>query len=146
MDENRYTASLRISSKILTAADITTTIGVEPTRQHQKGTPLSSRNPKSRLREESLWLLESDLSRLEPLEAHIEKLATLVEEKASLLKPLMLTCEMDISCGIFSESGQAGWVIDSLLIKRLAVLPIDVVFDCYVSSPEEEDDSSSEDD
>jgi hypothetical protein len=54
----------------------------------RQGTPFRSRNPKSRLREESLWLLESDLSRLELLEAHIEKLATLIEEKNSLLKHL----------------------------------------------------------
>jgi hypothetical protein len=144
MDDNRYIASLRISSKTLTAADITTTLGIEPTRQHEKGTPFSSRNPRSRLREASSWLLESDLSRSEPLEAHLEKLATLIEEKISQLKYLMTACQIDIFCGLFSESGQAGCVLNSLVIKRLAVLPIDIVFDCYVSSPEEEDNSSPE--
>lgn len=140
--QNRYSASLRISSKTLNVADITTILGMEPTRTHEKGEPFSSRNSRSRLRQESLWLLESGLDSSAPLDAHIEKLAASIEEKAVLLKNLIPICYMDIFCGVFSESGQGGFVFNSVILKKLTAIPIEIVFDLYLSSPSEEDESS----
>lgn len=139
--QNRYSASLRISSKTLNVADITTILGIEPTRTHEKGKPFSSRNP-SRLRQESLWLLESGLNSSEPLDAHMEKLADFIQDKAVLLKYLIPICYMDIFCGVFSESGQGGFVFNPVILKKLTAIPIEIVFDLYLSSPSEEDESS----
>lgn len=139
--QNRYSASLRISSKTLNVADITKILGMQPTRTHEKGEPFSSRNP-SRLRQESLWLLESGLDSSEPLDAHMEKLADFIQEKAVLLKYLIPICYMDIFCGVFSESGQGGFVFNPVILKKLTAIPIEIVFDLYLSSPSEEDESS----
>ena len=138
MEDRRYSACLRICSKTMNVTEITNTLATVPTKAHDKGTPFSSRAAKSRLRQESLWLLESSLDRLEPLDAHLEKLAVFIEEKAAQLKNLISECNIDIFCGVFSESGQGGFVLDSVLLKKISLLPIDIVFDIYVSSSSEE--------
>lgn len=132
-NESRNSACLRISSKTLSAAEITNILKREPTRAYDKGTPFSSRNPKSRIRKESVWLLESGLESSESLDVHIEKLVLFVEENTDLLKNLLPISYIDIFCGFFSESGQGGFFLDSALLKRLTVLPIDIGFDLHTS-------------
>lgn len=132
MTDNKWnSATLRISSNTISAAEITVILGVKPTNSYEKGTPVSSRNPKSLLRQESVWLLESGLDNSEPLDTHIAKLISLVEGKFDLFKELIPVCHIDIFCGFSSENGQGGFVLDAGLLKRLTAIPVDIVFDLY---------------
>lgn len=134
MDENWSTASLRIGSKTMSIGEITDIMGVKPTESYEKGTPLSRRNPKSAVRQESLWIKESGLDSSEPINTHISSLISLIENKVDLFKQLIPNCHIQIFCGFSSESGQGGFVLDAGLLKRLTLIPLDMTLDLYPPS------------
>jgi hypothetical protein len=120
------------------ADEITTTLELEPTTSHDKGTPISKRNPNSKLRQHSVWILESGMARTEPLESHIEKLALLLKENESTFIQLSSSCEIDIFCGISSENGQGGFALEASLLKKLTAIPVNLIFDLYISENQQE--------
>lgn len=131
-------ASLRITSQSKSAAEITKLLRTEPSEAYEKGASLSRTNPQSPARQESLWVLESGLHESQPLEAHITKLLSFIERNLSVLKDLLLDCEIDLFCGFSSSNGQGGFVLTSDLLKRITVLPIDIVLDLYPPEKDEE--------
>lgn len=133
MEENWNTASLRIGSKTMSAAQITDIMGVKPTQSYEKGTPLSSRNPKSAVRDETLWIKESGLDSSVGLNTHIASLISLIENKVDIFKELLPNCHIEIFCGFASQSGQGGFVLDAALLKRLTLIPLDITLDLYPS-------------
>lgn len=141
-DEKWSRASLRISSNTMSAAEITHTLGLKPTSSYEKGTPLSKRNPKSAVRQQSVWILESGLDSSQPLAQHIACLVALVEEKIDVLKKLLPICDIDIFCGFSSESGQGGFVLNAALLKRITAIPIDIVLDLYPPANDEPESDS----
>jgi Domain of unknown function (DUF4279) len=86
------------------------------------------------VRQESLWLLESGLTTLEPLESHIEKLVCFLEEKTELFSNLLSSCSVIIICGFSSENGQGGFTLTSKLLSRIAVLSVDLSVYLYPKS------------
>jgi len=132
--EKWHAACVRISSKTLNVAEITSMLGIEPTNSHEKGTRMSIRNPKSRIRQESVWILESGINSEEPFDAHLERLVSFIEEKAEQLQRLMPMCYIDIFCGFFAEEGQGTLHLRATLLKRIMVIPIDIVIDLYPPS------------
>jgi len=133
-DKNWNSASLRIGSKIMSAAEITDLLGIKPTESYEKGTPLSSRNPKSSVRHESLWIKESSLDSSKPLNTHIASLILPIESQVDLFKQLIPSCHIELFCGFSSESGQGGFVLDAALLKRLTLIPLDITLDLYPQS------------
>ena len=91
---------------------------------------MSPRNPKSAKREESLWLLESELSRDAPVERHLEWAFDIVE---TLREPMasLPPGSADIFVGYQLVDGQGSLELDHALLERLAVLPVDLIFDLY---------------
>jgi hypothetical protein len=137
-DEKWATAALRIHSQNLAADEITTALGSEPTRTAAKGEPMSPRNLKSALFKEHLWLLSSTIAKTKPLQDHISQLLEFIEQKLPVLKELGKNCEMDLFCGYSSGNGQGSFVLEAELLKRITVLPIDIVFDIYSTPPSED--------
>jgi hypothetical protein len=131
-DEKWSSASLRIYSKVLSAAEIGNLLGTAPHESHEKGSAVSQR-PTSMARKESLWILKSELENSEPLEAHINNLVKYIEDKEFILRSLQLKCEIDLFCGFSSESGQYSFELDAEVLKKLTKLPITVIFDCYIN-------------
>ncbi|MGK7899881.1 MAG: DUF4279 domain-containing protein [Hormoscilla sp.] len=121
IDQKWDSASLRIVSKTITPAGITKTLGIEPTRAYAIGTPVK-------------WILESGLDESEPLNLHINQLLLLIESKVERFKKLMSVCDIEIFCGFSSENGQGGFVLDAGLIKRMGIIPLDLVLDLYPAS------------
>jgi Domain of unknown function (DUF4279) len=142
-NQNWSVASLRISSSVVGSAKISSILGIEPTIAYEKGTPLSHRNPKSKLREQTIWLLESGLDSSVSLERHIEHLVKIVENKINLFKELAHSCEMDLSCGFSSKAGQGGLVLESHLLQRMALIQLDFILDLYPPS-EDTDNKNNE--
>lgn len=116
-----HSASLRIVSLTMSPAEITKTLGIEPTRAYAIGTPVK-------------WILESGLDESEPLNLHINKLLLLIESKVERFKELISVCDIEIFCGFSSENGQGGFVLDAELLKRLNIIPLDLVLDLYPAS------------
>lgn len=123
-------ASLRISSKSLTCAEITAALRTEPTVCFERGAPVRSAagGPK---REESLWIMESGLNDAESLERHLQYLVEFVSSKSSQLSSIRPRCDMEVFCAFASETGQGGVTLPSNLLKAIAAIPMDLSLDLY---------------
>ncbi len=98
------------------------------------GAPLSPRNPNSTLSEASVWTLESGLDSGNDLDTHIRQILDFVERKLTVLRQLARDCSLDLFCAYSSESGQGGAILDATLLRRMAVLSLDLVLDLYPPS------------
>lgn len=133
-DELWNVASLRISSNILSAVEITNIIGLSPTSFRVKGELMSKRNPKSQKHGLNLWILDSGLPDCNDIEEHLKKLGSLIESKIFELQSLEDKCEMDIFCGITLKGGQNTLLLTSEIIKKISLIPLDLVFDIYTNN------------
>jgi len=129
------TAALRIHSTVLSAQKITEALKTEPTSIRVKGELLSPRNPRSAVCEAHLWVLESGLDARSSIENHITQLVQFIEQKLPILEALMKDCNIDLFCGYSSGSSQGGIMLEANLMKRLAIIPIDLMIDIYASEP-----------
>lgn len=127
-----YSANLRIASKTKSTSDISSMLGVEPSESYNIGEVLSLRGPHPRHREESLWLLNSNVSEEQPLEKHLNDLLSFVENKTPELGLLALECDIEIFCSYATYNGQGGFVLDRKLIEKMAKVNVDFVFDLYL--------------
>jgi len=130
-DEKWSSASLHISSETIALNDICEILNTNASHSHERGSPVSPRNPNSPLRQKNLWILNSSLEDSLPLENHIEELVTFLELKYDALKKLFSKCEIELFCGFSSTCGQGGFVLTADLLKRISVFPIDIVLDLY---------------
>lgn len=121
-------ASLRISSRSLSCADITRVLMSEPTRCFEKGS-IIGRGPAKR--DETLWILESGLPASTCLERHVISLLEFVRRHGAVFARLKPECDFDISCGFSSESGQGGVVLSSIILGEIAAVPMDLLLDLY---------------
>jgi hypothetical protein len=101
----------------------------------EKGSRLSWSNPDSSISQENYWLLDSGLADSDPLDAHVTKLVSYIEQNISALKALLTDCEIDLWCAFASGTSQGGFVLDAELLKKLTAIPINLIIDLY--PPEE---------
>ena len=132
----RYRASIGIASKVVSAEEVTNILCLKPSSAHEKGTPVSKRNPHGKLRSMSLWILESDLENANYLEEHIEHLISIIESKESEFIFLSKDCRIDIYCGLFVEDKdeQGSFCLSSQMLKRLVKVPLDLIVALYPTS------------
>jgi len=123
--------SLCIASQALSTVEITRILDTRPHSTTEKGSPVSKRNPSGPVQQQSVWMLESGVNSNEPLETHITKLVEYIEAHRVLLEGLLSNCTIDLRCSFSSSNGQGGFVLDTLLLKRLSALPIDLIVDLY---------------
>ncbi len=81
-----------------------------------------------------MWILDSGLTDSQPLDAHIEKLISYVEQNISVLRDMLVDCEIDMWCAFTSSNGQGGFLLDARLLKRLTVIPVDIMVSIYSSA------------
>lgn len=131
MKQKQYIVSLGIYSKTLSATDVTDILETQPSITREKGTPVNRRVPNSLIRQESMWLLYSEVGDEEPFDVHIERFICFIEEKLKEFEQLIQHCSLEIACSFFTVSCQGGLTLDAALLKRLTVLPINIVIDLY---------------
>ena len=127
-------AVFRIISEKKSIEEICDIMKVEPTRYHKKGELQSKRDPKSKKREENIWILKSSLDEHESLQSHIEHLISFVKDYSDSIKVLMQECEFDIMCAYSSGDGQGGFTLDHKLLLGLTFYPIDLSISLYPPS------------
>lgn len=130
--EKLCSVTLRIASNNHSANDISLQMGVDATELYELGELISSRSPIPHYRKESMWLLKSDVAEEHPLEEHIEALLSFVETKEKAIKLLKLECDIEAFCCFSSDNGQGGFVLDNVLLEKMAQSTIDFVFDLYL--------------
>jgi hypothetical protein len=94
-------------------------LGLTPAELFSRDEPMSARNPASRVRDEGLWLLDSELDSSEPIDRHLLVLLERLEPRIDELGALAADASFDFFVGFASESGQGGVVIGSELLARL---------------------------
>jgi hypothetical protein len=124
--------TLRVSSSEHSLLEIIDIIGEKPSSGYEKGELVSSKSAIPPYREESLWFLESGLSKDFTIDEHLLKVTEFIESNCDKLKSLIsIGCDIDVYCCYTTYNGQGGFVLTSDIIKKFSVLPIDIVFDFY---------------
>lgn len=129
--------SLRISSSKLTTSEISKVLNLEPLIHYKKGELMSSRNPKSQKFKENLCIYENIAKKSDDLEMHLKKIGLFIKNNENKLKELITNCEIDVYCGISYNGGQGGIVLNSEILKKLASIPIEIIFDLYFEEDED---------
>lgn len=130
--EKESKVSLRISSSILTISEISQVVGELPSESVEKGELISTRNSTPRFREESFWFIESGLLPSASLDEHLEKIAEFIELHISALQELVSKgCDIGVYCSFTTFSGQGGFFLNSDILQKLTMLPIDLMVDVY---------------
>lgn len=93
------------------------------------GDKISSRS--EGVRSENLWCFEITEEGILALENQLARVVEILEEKAQEIHELQQNCDVELFCGYFSDSGQAGFVLSTALLKRLSQTGVDLVFDVY---------------
>ena len=133
-DQKWHVADLCLRSRVLSDEEITQALGIKPSRVAHKGEPLSQRNPNSRLREDTVWILGSGLSTDIPLDQQIEKLFESIsgrEDKFIYLKEKDVNFQLYFYCGYSTPTGQGSVVLDADLMQRMVEIGAYFLLDFY---------------
>jgi len=122
-------AAIRISSSSISAAQIGALLGVRGSRLVNPKLPQS----------DARLIVDSSLSKSEPLERHLSHLCDQLEAIQSALKALPEDTEIDIWCVAYSNNEFAGFGLDGHLMERLSRIPTSLVFSIYAASGEQRD-------
>ncbi|KOU26437.1 hypothetical protein ADK52_09610 [Streptomyces sp. WM6372] len=136
----KWTAgSIRITSRTVTAGEISGCLGIAADQQFERDSPMSPRNPTSARRESSVWIRRSGLSDDSDLTDHVRVLVALVDGHREKLASLSVDCDLELRLGFGSENGQGGCVLPARLLAEVGALGLDVVLDLYPPEPEAAD-------
>jgi len=124
-------AGLCVSSTAVSAATITERLGLTPSSSYERGDPIRSAGAGSPVREQSHWVLSSELPTDTPLEEHLESLLSMITGKESTIALLSRECDIYFQCGFASESGQGSVSLEKGLLERIAGIGAAVVLDLY---------------
>ncbi|MGI9420845.1 MAG: DUF4279 domain-containing protein [Geminicoccaceae bacterium] len=126
----KSSATLRVMSDSLSAAEMTEILGVAPGKSFEKGDLVSPKSPKPTYRKAAMWQWESEIGETKSLNMHLLEICRFLKEREGKLH-LLVGCQMDVFCGVFSDGEQIGFDIDHNVIKALTDFPVDLVFDAY---------------
>lgn len=117
MSDNWTRASLRLSSRVANAEDVTKALGVEPSEVRDRHTG------------EYVWVLDSGLPASTAADEHVESILERLRPNLRALNGF--PGGADIFLGFASENGQGGMVLHAALLGELAQYGIDLVLDLY---------------
>ncbi|MGZ4954580.1 DUF4279 domain-containing protein [Methylobacter sp.] len=130
--EKESKVTLRISSSVHSLLEIIDIIKEQPSKGHEKGELVSAKSLTPRYREESLWFLDSGLSKSSTIDEHLLKICEFIDAHFDNLKSLAsIGCDISLYCCFTTFNGQGGFVLTNEVIKKFSALPIDIVFDFY---------------
>jgi hypothetical protein len=115
------------------AAGVTRSLGVEPTRSHEAGERRTERDP--RPWPKAMWSLDSGLPWERQLDEHLTALCDVLGPKREALRRLAEEeHQLDWFCFVEVQGGQGGIALGPDLLLRMAELPVALDLDIYVSS------------
>lgn len=126
----RFSVALKITSQ-LSSDEISEYLNLKATDFANKGDFLHKSTKK---REETVWILRSDLSKENPLEEHMEFILSLMEaRKAELISLSDNGSYIELFCFYSTEKKPGAIILNKYFLTRLSGLPIEeVVFDVHI--------------
>ncbi|MGW9453970.1 DUF4279 domain-containing protein [Streptomyces sp. NPDC055632] len=138
MPDSKWSAgSLRITSRTITADEITAVIRLAPDDHHEHGhvaIPCTDTFP----RDFSVWTLKSGLGNDRWPDEHAAALVKRLEGREEALSRLAADCELELFLGFGSENGQGGCALPAQLLKEIGLLGLNIVLDLYPPTPDDE--------
>ena len=142
MDEDEppyfaFSATLRIHGADLPFDQITRTLGLTPTHQHQAG---ERPRPEGRAYPDDAWQFSANVSEEQELTEHLRSLWTAIRAHVAYLTSL--NAKVDVFCGYRSNNGTAGFAVepDALEIFTALNVPfgVSVIVDSWLGDRLEE--------
>ena len=138
MPDSKWSAgSLRITSRTITADEITAVIGHDPDDHYQHG-QLAVPCTDTFRHEYSVWILKSGLGNDRWLDEHAAALVEFLRGREGALSRLAADCDLELLLGFSSENGQGGCVPPAQLLREIGLLGLDIVLDLYPPTPDDE--------
>lgn len=122
--------TLRVFSANYSLPELTAVLG-DPTNGFSLGDIYGR---KERVREQTLWALDSSVPPDEDLESHANSIVAYLDSRAAAIAGLAGKCEMDLFCMLRSDNGQGGATLPCRIMEKLSSYKLGMVFDVYASS------------
>ena len=133
----KSSVSLRVSGDDLDPDEITMLFGMVPSTSHRKGDLVSpGRGPT--IRKHGMWSLKADDAEPEAYDAQIAGLISRLPQDLSVWRSIAEKYQVDLFCGFFMDTTNQGFTLSPKAMSSLAERGIEVGFDIYSPSPEEE--------
>jgi hypothetical protein len=88
---------------------------------------------------EALWSLKSPLKKSDNLDKHLGWLLDRLEPKALEVRSLSRLHRVALFCGFASVDGQGGFVLNGVMLARLAEFGVPLGLDLYPAQPIDEE-------
>jgi Domain of unknown function (DUF4279) len=130
--------SISIASDTLTPKEVTTSVGVEPTKQRVKGEPISAERPNT-LVASHLWVWEPDDSVDRSLDAQLDAIWLALGPRASRFKDLPAEVMVRVSIWIthYGKELSLGWALNQRHVGRAAAFGASLDIDEYDETGDE---------
>lgn len=136
---SRSKASLRIMGDDLAPEEITRLLGCQPTHAQEKGEQLIGKNTgRVRAAKFGMWRLELAEREPEDIDGMVKELFSRAPATIEVWRGLADRFEVDLFCGLFMHYSNDGLSISPQTMTTLGARGIELMFDVY--GPSEEDD------
>ncbi len=129
MTTKEATVSLRVFSAVLTCAEVSKFLGLQPTHCHEKGDYINKKS--TAIRNESLWIFSPELSG--SLEHQLEALADVLLKHKDGILAVASKATLEFYCGISTENGQGNTFLSKSLMRKLLEIEVDLLIEYYLS-------------
>lgn len=137
---DRAVAALRIVGDDLSPDEVSTLLGVSPTRSFARGDELRHRRVPTRVAKFGLWTLEAPETQPADIDTQVNKLLQPLTQEFEVWHGLAERFGVDLFCGWFMRYGNEGLSIAPGTLKALAdrhvVLDLDIYSGDRESQPE----------
>jgi Domain of unknown function (DUF4279) len=133
----RSTAALRVSGDDLDPDEITHILGAAPSFSYRNGDLISPGRSEAK-RKCGMWLLESAEAEPEDYHAQIAAILSKLTRDLKVWHRLADKYQVDFYCGFFMDTTNQGFTLSLQTMTTLAERRIEIGFEVYTPSPEEE--------
>ncbi|MBD2603976.1 DUF4279 domain-containing protein [Scytonema hofmannii FACHB-248] len=113
------------------AQDITNHLKINPSRSHEKGTPLNPKIPDKNIRDKSSWILQSKLNRESPIEDKINELLDVIQTQLDSFKQIETKINLEIYCSFFLKKESGTFSLPSTTLAKIGSIPINIIVAIY---------------
>lgn len=131
--KNEYHVWILISNFECHPDEITTQLGIKPTDIKIKGEYrfVDKKKTHKMLNKESLWILDSELSRNIPIEKHLEHLLNKIKPYKQNFIKIANKYSLELTCAVYYYEANPGINLKKEILKEIAELNLELGFDIY---------------
>jgi hypothetical protein len=133
----KSTAALRVSGDHLDPNEITSFLGAAPSFSYRTGDLISPGKGETR-RKCGMWLLEANDEEREDFAAQVDSILSKLSSDLGVWRAVGAKYQVDFYCGFFMDTTNQGFSLPLSVMDALAQRRIEIGFDVYSPSPEDE--------